>query len=344
MTGSTALQRVSPLWLGLSIGAFLLGLFFVIESVLGRWEVLLSGDEFDPLARVSSGILRDTRIAIVHCLLTGYVSGALLYTMRTGRRTVLTLQDRLDCTREECEALAATIQLSRRGLMAAAVAGFTAALLLPYIAPPVPQAPWNPAGWSAEVAWHRILGPIMLVLVAWQIYAVMKVSTRMSAIAKKLGSIDLLDLSNLAPFTQLGLSNSLLIIGGLSILSLLMIETGFVLTMFIIGVPIVVVAVVALLYPVRGVHDRIRQKKDAELQAVNAAIAARRDTLLTSDDAGLQRGEMADLIAYRSLIENVPEWPFTTSNYARFVLYMLIPAVSWGLGVLAEEMLSRAIA
>ncbi len=342
MTGSTALQRVSPLWLGLSVGAFLLGLFFVLESVLGRWEVLLSGDHFDPLARVSSGILRDVRITIVHCLLTGYVAGTLLYTLRSGRRTVLTLQDRLDCTREECEKLAATIRFSKRGLLLAGLVGFALAVSLPYVTPPVPQSPWNPSGWSAEVAWHRILGPIMLVLVAWQAYAVVLVSTRLSGIAKRLESIDLFDLSSLAPFTRLGLGNSLLVIGGLSIFSLFSIETGFVLTVLLFGVPIFIVAVIALLFPVRGVRDRIRQKKDAELQTVSAAISARRDSLL-AEGPGQQQGAMADLVAYRGLVEAVPEWPFTTSNYVRFVLYMLIPALSWGLGVVAEELIGRAL-
>ena len=50
---------------------------------------------------------------------------------------------------------------------------------------------------------------------------------------------------------------------------------------------------------------------------------------------------MADLVAYRTLVESTPEWPFTTSTYTRLFLYMLIPALSWGLGVFAEEIVSR---
>ena len=45
----------------------------------------------------------------------------------------------------------------------------------------------------------------------------------------------------------------------------------------------------------------------------------------------------------RSLVESVSEWPFTTSNYARFLLYLLIPAFSWGLGMVAEEFVSRSL-
>lgn len=83
----------------------------------GRWAGLLIGGEFDPLARVPTGMLRDTRIAIVHCLVMGYLPAALLYAMRSGRRTVLVLQKVLACTREECEALAKTVKLNTRSLV-----------------------------------------------------------------------------------------------------------------------------------------------------------------------------------------------------------------------------------
>jgi len=342
MTTNNLLQRISPLWLGLAISSFLLIVFFVAESVLGRWDALLSGDDFDPLARVSGGILRDVRLAIVHCLMIGYITGAFLQTLRNGQRTVLELQGVLDCTRRECEELAATVRLSNRVLLVVGLTGFVLALFAPYIAPPVPDAPWHPSSWNAEVTWHRIIGPAMIIMLLWHTYAVVMVSTRLSNIARRLGRIDLLDHAPLAPFTRLGLNNALLVIGGLSIFSLMLIETGFGITMLVIGVPVFVVALVAFLYPVRGVRDRIRQTKDDELQIINAAISEQRASFL-ADSSGHRRGEMADLIAYRRLVEDVPEWPFTISNYARFALYLLIPAFSWGLGVVAEEFVSRAL-
>ena len=336
------LQRISPLWLGLTISSFLLVIFFVLESVLGRWDALLSGDDFDPLARVSSGILRDARIAIVHCLMIGYLVGAFLQTLRNGQRTVLELQGVLDCSPQECAELAATVKLSNRALLIVGLAGFVVGLLVPYLVPPVPDALWHPSTWNAEIAWHRIIGPPMMIVFLWHAYAVVIVSTRLSAIARRLDRIDLLNHTPLAPFTRLGLNNALLVIGGLSILSLTLIETGFGKTMIIFAIPILVVAIIALLYPVRGVRDRIRQTKDAELQHINTAILEQRPSLLSASSAN-PRGEMADLIAYRRLVEEVPEWPFTSSNYVRFVLYLLIPALSWGLGAVAEEFVSRAL-
>ncbi len=342
MNWRTILERVSPLWLGIAISGTLMALFLVIETSLGRWDTLRAAGELNPLARVSTGILRDIRLAIVHILWAGYLPAALLYSMRNGRRTVMQLQDALDCTRDECAALARSLALRPRWLVITGIAGALISFATPYIAPPVPSEPWNPAGWSPEVTWHRLVSPPVLVCLSWLAYSVVAVSARLSAVAKKLGRIDLLDLSSLAPFTRVGLTNALLLIGALSIASLMLIETGFGLTIVLIGVPGFVAATLALIAPVRGVHSRIRQSKDAELQQVNMAIARKRDTL-RSPEAGDKTGELADLIAYRGLVESVPEWPFTTSTYTRFFLYLLIPAASWVFGVVFEEILSRVL-
>ena len=333
---------MSPLWLGVGISGLLLLFMFVIEMVTGRWAGLLVGGEFDPLARVSEGMLRDIRIAIVHCLVIGYLPAALLYAMRSGRCTVLVLQKVLACTPEECEALAETIRLSTRYLVIIGLAAFATALLSPYVVPPVPEAPWNPATWSPEVAWARILGPLTMVFSWWLAYAIISVSLRMSRIAKSLATIDLLDLSPLAPFTQQGLTNALLLIGLLSIWSLMMIETGFGQIMVVIGGAILAGTIFALLAPVYGVHQRIRKSKEEALAWVNTELAAEQPTFL-APQAGQESGRMSDLVAYRSMVESVHEWPFTLSTYTRVALYLLLPVVTWGVGLVAEEILGNIL-
>ena len=287
-------------------------------------------------------MLRDIRIAIVHCLVTGYLLAALLYAIRSGRRTVLVLQKVLACTSEECEALAKTVRLNTRSMVIIGVAAFVLALLSPYVVPPVPEAPWNPATWSPEVAWARILGPLAMMLSWWLGYAIISVSMRMSGIAKSLATIDLLDLSPLAPFTQQGLTNALLLIGSLSIWSLMMIETGFGPLMVVIGGAILAGTVFALLAPVYGVHQRIRKSKEEALAWVNAELAAEQPTFL-APQAGQESGRMSDLVAYRSMVESVNEWPFTLSTYARIALYLLLPVVTWGVGLVAEEILGNIL-
>lgn len=340
MNWRTTTGRVSPLSLGIGISGTFIVIFLVLETWLGRWDALRADGNFSPFARVSTGVLRDVRLALVHCLLIGYLPAAFLLAMRNGRWTVLKLQKALQCTREECVGLAELVTLDKRWLLIMGVLGVSLAIVTPYVVPPVPIAPWSPSNWNPEIAWHRILGPPILVCLCWLGYAVVTVSMRLSRLAGKLQRVDLLDLSALAPFTRAGLTNSLLLIGALSISSLMLIETGFGATILLIGAPALVVAVLALVSPVRGVHKRIRQAKDVELQRINSAIATN-PIATPNPETDQRRGELADLVAYRSLIENVPEWPFTTSTYARVTLYVFIPAVSWSLGIAAEEIVSR---
>ena len=342
MTSQAKIDRISPLWLGIGISGTLIAILLVTETAFGRWDALLAQGEFDPLARVSGGILRDIRLAIVHCLLIGYAPAALLYVLQSGRRTVLVLQDALDCTREECEALAASVRLSGRGLLITGLIGLVLSFVGPYVVPPVPPTPWSPSTWSPEVAWHRILGPAVNIWVWWLGYAVVAVSLRLSRLARKLDRIDLLDLSPLKPFTRQGLTNALAVIGLLSIYSLMLLETGFGRVMLVNGGATVVVATLALLAPVQGVHQRIRGSKEEKLRRIDESISTQRSAL-EDPGAGRRAGEMADLVAYRGLIEDVPEWPFTTSTYARLILYMLIPVASWILAGVVEEVVGRAL-
>jgi hypothetical protein len=335
-------QDISPLWLGIGISGSLLLIMFVIETVLGRWSGLLIGGEFDPLAKVSQGMLRDLRIAIVLCLVIGYLPAAFLSVLRNGRRTVLVLRATLDCTLEECETLSASVKLSTRGLVITGLAGFLISLATPYLTPPVPEALWNPSTWGPEVAWHRILGPLTMVWAWWLAYAIITVSIRMSRIAKEMCRIDLLDLSPLAPFTQLGLTNALLLIGSLSIWSLMMIETGFGQMMFIIGGATLAGTAFALLAPVHGVHKRICRSKERELGWVNGEISEQQ-TSFHDTSADHPGGRMADLVAYRGMIDDVSEWPFTISTYSRIFIYVLLPIATWGIGLVAEQMLGRIL-
>ena len=90
MADSPGIDRISPLWLGIGISGSLVAMFMISETLLGRWDLLLVDEGFDPLARVTTGILRDLRISIVHCLLVGYLPAALLHVLRNGQRTVAT--------------------------------------------------------------------------------------------------------------------------------------------------------------------------------------------------------------------------------------------------------------
>lgn len=342
MTHQNIGERISPLWLGLGISGTLLLILLISETVQGRWSEMMTAGEFDVLAKVSTGDLRDLRIAIVHCLIAGYLPAAFLYVMQSGRRTVFVLQKALDCTPEECETLAASIRLSNGWLLILGIFAFLLSLTTPYLTPPITQALWSPSNWSAEVAWHRILGPVTMIWGFWLGYAIIRVSVRMSRIANRLNRINLFDLVPLAPFTQQGLSNALLLIGALSIYSLMLIETGFGNIMWIIGGTTLVLSLLAMLAPVQGVHKRILRSKKEELEWLDGEISSLR-TVIKEPDTSHQGGRMADLVAYRNLVDGVAEWPFTSSTLVRLALYTLLPIVTWGIGLVAEAVLSQAL-
>ncbi len=340
MARANILQRVSPLGLGLAISGVLIAALLVSETVLDRWSGLIQEGPLDPFARRSEGLLRDLRLAVVHCLLAGYLPAAFLYVLRSGRRTVYALQDALACTEEECHELAESIRFTRRGLLIAGLIGAAFSFVTPYLVPPVPESLWNPTTWSAEVAWHRILGPIVGWWLAWLVYAIFSVSKRLSKLASRLSSVDLFDIKPLAPFTQQGLTNALLAIGLLSLSSLFLIETGMGVVATLVGVITLFVAGAALVMPVRGVQQRIRQEKKSELGWIDAELRACRATLRESGE-DRRVGSIADLAAYRGLVDRAAEWPFNTSTYLRFALYLLIPLGSWAAGALVERVVDR---
>ncbi len=340
MTARQKIKNLRPLWLGIIISGSLLLIMLLLEIALGRVSKLMVGGEFDPLASVSSGVLRDARIAFIHCLVIGYLPAAFLHVLSNGRRTVLALQATLDCTPKECENLSASVRLNTGKLIIIGIMAFLLSLAMPYLVPPVPVTPWDPRTWSPEVAWHRILGPAAMIWGWWLAYAIISVSLRMSRIAKTLCKVDLLDLSPLAPFTQLGLTNALLLIGSLSIWSLMMIETGFGQVMLVIGGATLFGTAIALLAPVYGVHKRIRQSKEEKLNWVNSELSKQLKPFQCAQDQH-SSGRMADLVAYRGLIESVSEWPFTSSTYTRIALYVLLPVATWGIGLFAEEIFGR---
>jgi hypothetical protein len=52
---------------------------------------------------------------------------------------------------------------------------------------------------------------------------------------------------------------------------------------------------------------------------------------------------LSDLLAYRSLLESVREWPFDAPTMLRFALYLAIPLGSWLGGAFVERLLGAAL-
>ena len=92
MKNTSIVETISPLWLGIGISGSLILILLITETALGRWEALLASGEFTALTSVSDHVLRDIRLAIVLCLVMGYLPAAFLHVIRHARRTVFLLQ------------------------------------------------------------------------------------------------------------------------------------------------------------------------------------------------------------------------------------------------------------
>ncbi len=103
-------------------------------------------------------------------------------------------------------------------------------------------------------------------------------------------------------------------------------------------------ATTALLLPVRGVHLQIRAAKLEELERVNRAIRGDAEALRGSALAKREATpSLADLVAYRNLVDSAREWPFDASTFRRFGLYLMIPLGSWMGGALVERLMEAVL-
>ena len=103
----------------------------------------------------------------------------------------------------------------------------------------------------------------------------------------------------------------------------------------------VVLTILAGALPLVGVRSRVKQIQQAELGWCDRELARQRGLLKTSSPAG-PGGRLADLVAYRSLVENVDPWSTDLPVVRRFILYLLIPALSWFGSAVVQELVQRA--
>jgi hypothetical protein len=327
---------LAPAWVGAALALMLITVFLGSELALGRYELLRAAD--DPMAA-----LRDLRLAIIHCLLIAYVPTAYVYVIRRARRTVFDLRPTLDCSESDLREVSEAVGSYRWwGLMLVGLMMIAFWIHMTNETTPPQFSPWAWGRLAPEVRWQRVLGPILVWWVGCFFYAVIAESYRLSRLADRLASIDLLDVRPLMPFTRQALSNALLILVGASISSLFLLEGGFMGLITSVWTASVVTASASFVQPVRGVRRRIRAEKQAELEWCRGELRRAR-VALKEGASDPDRARMDEIAAYKQLVEGVREWPFDTSTLARFALYLVIPLASWSGGALVERMIDALL-
>lgn len=338
------LQRVaetppwSPLRLAAVTAVTLGALFLGIELVFDRFPVLL-----DPVetSRVR-GARVDFRIALVLILLLAYLPAAFAYGARGARRVLDELLPRLHAAPDELACLVANagrydpIALRRAGWI-----GIAIAIAIPF-GTDRELGVWALWRYTSEPVVQRFLLLAIGWLVARLLYAVVVESQRLSR-AGTLVRVDLLDLRDFAPLTRQGLRYTLLILGLLSILALMLFDydkRGLLPVIAAAAVLWLAAAGTALLLPIRGARLAIRRAKRSELDWCDAAI---RDARAALGEGRAPARSLADLLAWRSTVLAVHEWPLDAATVSRFVLYLALPIGSWLGGALVEHMVDLAL-
>ena len=330
---------LSPLWVGAGIALLVLAGVLALELSFGELRAFLRGAE----TRVDA---EEYRFTLVLALLIGYLPAAYAYAVRGSRRTWEALRPVIRCTPAEFETLRDAAGLfSAAGLRRAGWIGLGVAVLIPFLVDfSLFVYRFDLESFYLPTAIHRVLLPIVGWLMGRNIHAMLADSTRLARAGRERLDVDLLDIEPLAPFTRHGLRNSLLFMGSFAILSLLVVDWGARPGLpFVISVSFLMAAglgVVALVLPVRGAHAAIRRAKTEELAACNEAIRARRRASAGADAAG---PELHELLAWRSFVESVREWPIDASTLTRFLLYLAIPMGSWLGGAMVERAVDAAL-
>jgi hypothetical protein len=333
--------RLSPAWIGMILAAALVVGFLLLEWVLGRFSVLLAPDA--PPAGAE-----DFRVSLVMLVLAAYLPAAQMAGLRASRRALDELRPLLRCSAGEFSALRGGMGSVRSwGYRRSAITGLLVGILVMVAVEP---------GWVSigvlkhypEAISHRILGPVLGLLTAILIHSRVSDSRRLSQLSRERVEVDVLDPPALAPFARLGLQNALIFIGAISIGLLFLADMGAAPGLARVLVFVFLLsggaAALVMVLPVLGIRERIRGAKREALDECRERIRSLRDAWNSgSSRARAERAGLADLLAYRSLVESVPEWPFNAPSLKRLLLYLAIPLGSWIAGAMVERGLDRLL-
>ncbi len=329
---------LAPIWVSAVLALALVGLFVLTVYATGEFAEFMKRD-------IRWWEERDGRLGVLIALLTAYLPSARRYEEIGTRRNLEDLRTAITWPPggfEESSRSCLAIDPGRQR-----IAGLLSILAVPLTALLIDRDPtlylraeyWGPAQF-----WSWGVGSLLCWNAGILVYTISRHVRGFSRLAQSLPEVNLFDLKRYAPFARQGLRAAL---PGLILLAFLapnLVDRGFFWAIAVLGSVAVAWTTTALLVPMRGIHQRIREAKRAELARVHAAIEGDPAALETSaiarraGDASLR-----DLLAYRDFVQSVPEWPFTAPLRLRFLLYAAIPLGSWLGGALVERALDAAM-
>lgn len=310
----------SPFWIGIGFTVVLVLLFFTGRTALG------TDIDAEP---------NDLRVALTQILMTTYFASAYVGLLSTARRTT---HDLSPVIRQSADRALVVDRAGkhRRGVLP--ILGVISYLVIGVgvtnATTPAPTNPWDLNLWNYDIYWHRVTTVLFVWWIACICYVVIVESVRLSRLSDTFESVDLLDLAPYQPLVRQGLINALLLIGGVSVMSLLGVESRYGSVLAGFWISSILLAWAGLMLPLRGIRRKIREAKDQELDWCRRALIRERNDLKAGTDKQTKIGQV---VAYREMINDIRNWPFDNPTLVRFALYLLIPLGSWLGGAFVER-------
>ncbi len=197
------------------------------------------------------------------------------------------------------------------------------------------------ATWDSHFGWVALNVSFVCWMLGTGIFWSVRQSRILMRVQRDFVEIDLMDLSSLTLFARESLRAIVLWLVAGSLGAVVMVVSGAPGASMLVVLATILVGTIAVFYPVRGLHHRIREAKRRELELVNEKVRRERGRILESDgpDAEAASGRLPGLVAYKQFVESVSEWPIDTSTLLRFALYLGLPIGLWLGGALVERLL-----
>jgi hypothetical protein len=283
---------------------------------------------------------RDARLAVLLCVLVGFLPASQQYMLRFTQANVRALEPLLGRGAE-------SLTLPRPSFWACILPGLLAIPAIGYAIDRDLSFYLQPAYFAQPShVFQWTVGPFVAVNVALCTHLSLACASALARRADAIPRIDLLDLTALAPFARQSLQTLLVWLLALSILSVNAVDPGFLLPLLVLSVLCLGNSVLAAVHCNRAVHRRIQQTKRDELVRVNAALRGDRSALASLALGAPEEGgalSAADLLAYRRFVEESREWALDTSAWLRTALYLALPLGSWLGGAVVERALAASL-
>lgn len=332
---------LGPLALGSSLAALLLVVLLGMLALTGTLSRLVSGD-------VPEWLGQDFRVGVILCLILAYLPASVLYTVRLAQRSLRELAAVLDLRTDELEERIAELEwVGRKEYLWAGALGLLGLVAIAFLPEAVVTREFDLRALDLLTSSHRVMAAIIGFLSGSGMFVAIMVSRRLASLTEERARIPLLESGRWLPLGRLGLGNAFVSAGLISLLLLLVPdrEAGVGLALLLAGLVagIAVLGGLGLVMPLRGVRERIRQAKRLELEACDERIARLRRAWDEPPDSQSDSGKLADVIAYRALIDDVSEWPIDLPQLGRFTLVFGLPLASWVAAAFVERLIDVAI-